>query len=152
MEKDAISKERWLVCGSRARKKGYKELVFLELDEILKAYREFYGPDWKPECIIEGCCPDSADTYAEEWAEKNEISIERHPASKGTHLKRNIEMIKSNPSEIIAFWSGFSYGTAHTIAQAVLNGKPVTVIDIRKHQGGNRKWKKIENFHRKKCH
>ena len=128
MEKDEVCKERWLVCGSR--KRGYKELVFKELDEILKSYREFYGPYWKPECIMEGCCPDSADTYAEEWAEKNEISIERHPASKGTYLKRNIEMIKSNPSEIIAFWDKFSYGTCHTIATAVLMGKPVTIIDI----------------------
>lgn len=31
--------------------------------------------------------------------------------------------------------NGFSFGTTHTIAQAVLNGKSVTVTDIRKHHG-----------------
>lgn len=131
MNKEDLKKERWLVCGSR--NKSYKELVFKELDIILASHREFYGADWKPECIIEGCCPDSADVYSEEWAEKNEITLECHPASKGNYLKRNIKMIQSNPSEVIAFWNGFSYGTAHTIAQAILNSKSVTLIEI---QGG----------------
>jgi len=128
MTEEELKKERWLVCGSR--NKNYKDLVFRELDNILASHRDFYGDDWKPECIIEGCCPDSADVYSEEWAKQNEISIERHPANKGSYLKRNIEMVKSNPSEVIAFWNRFSYGTCQTIATAVLMGKPVTIIDI----------------------
>ena len=131
MKKEEFKKERWLICGSRNKNyKDYKDLVFRELDEILQSYRNFHGMDWKPECIVEGCCPDSADIYAEDWAKKNNINIKRHPATNGGYLKRNIEMVKTNPSEVIAFWDGFSYGTAHTIAQAILNGLSVTVIGI----------------------
>lgn len=129
MDQEELKKERWLVCGSR--NKNYKDLVFKTLDEFLASHREFYGSDWKPDCIIEGCCPDSADVWSEEWAEKNGISFERHPAKKGSHLLRNIEMVRSNPSEVISFWDGFSYGTAHTIAQAILNGVSVTLVEIR---------------------
>jgi hypothetical protein len=32
--------------------------------------------------------------------------------------------------EVLCFWDGFSYGTAHTVAQAVLHGKPVKIIDL----------------------
>lgn len=123
-----MKKERWLVCGSR--NKHYKDLVFRELDEILRSRREVYGLSWKPECIIEGCCPNSADVYAEEWAEQNGIKVERHPAGNGSPLKRNIEMVKSDPSETIAFWNKFSYGTCHTIATSILEGVSVTVIKI----------------------
>jgi len=134
MNEEDLKKERWLVCGSRNKNfrisHRYKDLVFKELDEILASHREVYGVDWKPECIIEGCCPDSADVYAEEWAEQNGIKVERHPAGNGSPLKRNIEMVKSNPSETIAFWNKFSYGTCHTIATAVLMGKSVIIIDI----------------------
>lgn len=133
MENEELKKERWLVCGSRKGGKpylNYRDLVSKKLDEILSFHQEFYGNDWKPECIISGHCPDSADVYAEEWANNNGITVERHPAKKGGFLLRNIEMVKSNPSEVIAFWNGFSYGTAHTIAQSILNMKSVSVIKI----------------------
>ena len=125
---EELKKERWLVCGSRNKK--YKELVFKTLDKMLSSHREFYGEDWKPECIISGKCPNSADVYAEKWADNNGIKVEPHPAVKGKYLLRNIEMVKSNPSEVIAFWDGFSYGTAHTIAQSILNMKSVSLIKI----------------------
>jgi len=128
MKLDELKRERWLVCGSR--KKGYRDLVFKELDKLLASHRGMYGEKWKPECIISGCCPDSADVYAEEWADNNMIAVESHPAVKGKYLLRNIEMVKSNPSEVIAFWDGFSYGTAHTIAQSILKGKSVYLIEI----------------------
>lgn len=121
-------KERWLICGSR--NKNYRDLVFIELDKILCSYRKSYGLSWKPECIVEGGCPDSADIYSEEWAKQNGINFKRHPGIKGGYLKRNIEMVESNPSEVIAFWDGFSYGTAHTVAQAILHGLSVTLIKI----------------------
>ena len=33
--------------------------------------------------------------------------------------------------KVIAFWNGFSYGTAHTIATATAQGIPVEVVMIR---------------------
>jgi hypothetical protein len=52
-------------------------------------------------------------------------------ATKGNYIKRNIEMINEKPDIVLAFWDGFSYGTAHTIAQAILNGISVTIIELR---------------------
>ncbi|MHA1470952.1 MAG: hypothetical protein ACTSSP_10405 [Candidatus Asgardarchaeia archaeon] len=130
---EELKKERWLVCGSRKKGKpypNYRDLVFKELDKMLSSHQEMYGEDWKPECIISGCCPDSADVFAEEWANNNGILVERHLARKGGFLFRNIEMVKSNPSEVIAFWDKFSYGTCHTIATAILYSKSVCLIEI----------------------
>jgi len=127
-------KEKYLICGSRS-KKDYKDVVFKQLNKLLKSYRT-YIDDWKPECIIEGECEDSADIYSKEWAKENNIEVKPFPSEKGKYLKRNIEMVKL-ADEVIAFWDGFSYGTAHTVAQAILHSKPVTLIKISKglHKG-----------------
>lgn len=123
--------ENWLVCGTR--KKGYKyddyrSLVFKELTLLLKANR-ISEPNFKP-IIIEGCCPDSADQYAEQWAKENNIEVLHHPANTGNYLKRNIEMIhKANV--LIAFWDQYSYGTAHSIAHATMKSIPTIIIKIK---------------------
>ena len=122
--------ERWLITGSR--KKGYSKQVFEHLDTCLATYRQFYVDDWIPDCIIHGACSDSADEYADKWAEMNTIPVERFPSTKGNYLKRNIEMVENDVTEVIAFWDGFSYGTAHTISQALVHGLPVTVIELKK--------------------
>ena len=89
------------------------------------------GNDWKPNSIIEGCCPDSADEYAEEWAKSKNIEIQHHPPTSGNYLNRNIEMLlKCNL--VIAFWDGYSYGTAHTIAQATMRKIPTIIIKLNK--------------------
>ena len=116
----------WLVCGTR--KKGYEKLVEKELNQLVINKRAIYR-DWLPDSIIEGCCPDSADTYAENWAKKGNINIQHHPSTSGNYLKRNIEMV-NKCDLVIAFWDGFSYGTAHTIAQAIVNNKKVIVVKI----------------------
>ncbi len=109
-----------LICGTR--KKGYAGTVDELLEQLLEKEEE-------PITIIEGCCPDSADAYAEDWAAQYEIAIEHFPSQEGSHLKRNIDMVQAC-DEVVAFWDGWSYGTAHTIAQAVKEGKTVTVVDI----------------------
>ena len=121
--------ENWLICGTR--KKGYKEIVFRELDRVLYDKRALASKklDFKPNTIIEGCCPDSADVYAEEWANKNNIEIQHHPSTSGNYLSRNVEMVKK-ATLVIAFWDGYSYGTAHTIANAVKRNIPVEIINI----------------------
>jgi hypothetical protein len=121
---DIAKEERWLICGTR--KKGYEELVFEKLDELIGNKLEPH----KPNSIIEGCCPDSADAYAEEWATREGITIQHHPSTSGNYLKRNIEMVKK-ATLVIAFWDGFSYGTAHTIAQAVMRDIPVIVVRLK---------------------
>ncbi len=124
-------KERWLVTGSRKKySTRYKSKVFDILTRTLVAHRKQLGKSWKPECILHGNCSNSADEYADMWAKFYGIKVERHPASKGNYLKRNINMVKSDISEVFAFWDGFSYGTAHTISHSILQGLPVTIIKI----------------------
>ena len=109
-----------MICGTR--KKGYSNIVRAKLNSFKK--------EWGTFNIIEGCCPDSADAYAEAWAKENNISIKHFPGTDGTYLKRNIEMVKE-ADRIIAFWDGFSYGTCHTIAWANHLGKLVEIVMLR---------------------
>ena len=122
------SSEIWLICGSRS-KKNYSDIVSKELNNILNSYRHFLGIKWKPKLIIEGECPDSADVYSRIWAEQNKIPVKPFPSENGKYLKRNIKMVNLT-HEIFAFWNGYSYGTAQTIAQGIMQGKEVTVIDL----------------------
>jgi hypothetical protein len=111
-----------LVCGSRESPRtrdDYAKIVW----EKLEPYQGNLE-------IVEGCCPNSADEYAERWAEKNNIKVNHFPATEGNHLKRNIEMLNNNITYILAFWDGYSYGTAFTIAHAVEMNIPVEVINI----------------------
>lgn len=118
---------KWMVCGTR--KPGYSALVHKKLDEKLHIDLEFcHG--FKPTAIIEGCCPESADQYAEEWAKKNDIAVEHFPGTQGNYLKRNIEMVRA-ADIVIAFWDGYSYGTAHSIAWATKLYKPVFIVLIK---------------------
>lgn len=119
---------RFLICGTR--KKGYEEIVERKLKELFgeseeQSWNSIYGSGE----IIEGCCPDSADEYAEKWCEKRGIKVNHFPSNPGNYLKRNIEMVEM-ADMVIAFWDNFSYGTAHTIAHAVKKGIDVEVISI----------------------
>lgn len=80
--------------------------------------------------IIEGCCKNSADEFAEGWAEVMGFAVEHHPATKGSYLKRNMEMV-AKCDEVLAFWDGYSYGTAFTIAHAVAQGKSVRIVMLK---------------------
>lgn len=104
-----------LICGSRMRTLPVKR-IREELDRYID------GPEWE---IVEGCCPNSPDAVAEEWAEEHNIVLHHFPADAGNYIRRNIEMVKMC-DEILAF----SYGTAHTIAQGVMNGKKVRVVSV----------------------
>lgn len=121
-----MKEKLWLICGTEMSKlrgrfteKQYKEVVFNKLDDLLANKRALYR-DWTPE-IMEGCCKKCADEYAEDWAnERCEGTFIHHfPAKKGEYLQRNVKMVDEEPELVVAFWDGFSYGTAHTIARAV---------------------------------
>jgi hypothetical protein len=107
-----------LVCGSRT-KIDYCFTVFIHLAKLYEEITE----------IIEGCCPNSADAYAEEYAKYNNINIRHFPSEPRNYLKRNIEMVQECDM-ILAFWDGYSYGTAFTIARGVMNNKKVKVVNI----------------------
>lgn len=139
-----------LICGTR--KKGYKEIVedyldFIKsiIDSDIKNYKDFYKENYEkfkeklekdaPVSleyfeIVEGECPNSADVYAKEWAEKNNIKVYPYPSTSGNYLKRNIKMVEFC-NEVVAFWDNFSYGTCHTIATAIRLNKPVKIINIK---------------------
>lgn len=120
-----------LVCGTRGKFIEYKETVFKELDNLLQQKN-------KNIIIIEGCCPDSADQYAEEWTTKNNIQIKHYPSTTGNYLARNIEMTKEC-DEVLAFYDGWSYGTSHTLANALMQNKNTHIIKIKKIQRGAQK-------------
>lgn len=84
--------------------------------------------------IMHGACPDSADEVAEKIAQRNNWGTAPYPSNSGNYLKRNIEMVgKLEQGDIVlAFWDGFSYGTAHTIATAVMRDIDVTVYKVKK--------------------
>jgi len=118
-----------LVCGSRMPEKfapKYHETVSRELfreDLILSAAT---GEHLE---IIEGCCKRSADEFAEDWANGTASLIHHCPGSPGRNLERNRSMVDSC-SRVLAFWDGFSYGTAYTIAYAAMKGKQVRVVRL----------------------
>jgi hypothetical protein len=114
-----------LVCGTRQKYFSfqYQNLVYVNIFSYRWIEKNM------PLEIIEGCCKRSADEYAEECVEDNDIPIHHFPANRGNYIKRNIEMVDAC-DEILAFWDGFSYGTAHTIATAVLKNKPVKIVDL----------------------
>jgi hypothetical protein len=128
---------KWLVCGSRM-KTHYKDVVFKELDSCIEIFKD--KEKGKPEVIITGACPNSADEYAEEWAKNNGVRIMSFPSTAGNYLMRNIEMINTlnaNNGVVFAFWDQYSHGTCHTIAHAMRKKIPVIIIDIKEET----KWK-----------
>ena len=104
-----------LVCGSRNKNYGFMVRQVLSKIEFTE--------------LVSGACKDSADEYAEEYCRTKNIPIKSFPGEKGTFLKRNIEMVQYC-DEILAFWDGFSYGTAHTIATAGVYNKSIRIIKI----------------------
>ena len=110
-----------LVCGTR---KSTNILLYSN-----KVYEELELYDRDKLELIEGCCPSSADEYAEVYAKVKNLKITHFPSTSGNYLKRNIEMV-TECDEVLAFYDHYSYGTSQTIANAVMMGKPVKIIKI----------------------
>lgn len=138
MQETEDRRERWLVCGTRG--KYNLILQHAALDDLLQEVRHRYAvavgdavddawKDWLPGSVIEGCCPNSPDMAGEQWAITHKIPLEHFPSHSGNYLRRNVEMVE-RATRVIAFWDGFSYGTAHTIAQAVKKGIIVHVVSV----------------------
>lgn len=112
------------VAGTRDAKITYAK-VAEDIKRIMtfKFYDEFI--------IIEGCCKGSADELAEHFAKENNVQIIHFPATEKNYIKRNVDMAKACDT-LLAYWDGYSYGTSHSIAQAVMRNKNVRIIPVHK--------------------
>lgn len=113
-----------LVCGSRGNFKQYREKVFCAIEAMCLLHKDAIP------IIIEGCCRNSADQYAEMFAQERGLQVMHFPGSRGIYFNRNAEMVKECDA-VIAFWDGQSRGTANTVTCAVMNDKPVVVVELR---------------------
>lgn len=83
--------------------------------------------------VISGCAR-GADTLGEQWAEENNVPVEKFPAQWALHGKaagpiRNGEMAKVGEA-LIAFLAPHSKGTKNMINQATKKGLKVFVKEI----------------------
>lgn len=118
-----------LVCGTRGLK--CKASVAEKLSDKYNAWMSLCTSKEEEFVIVHGACPNSADEYAEEWAKVHGVKTEPYAANSGNYLKRNIEMVTAC-NQVFAFWDGFSYGTAHTIAHAAKQRKPTAIFTYTK--------------------
>lgn len=107
------------VIGSR----DFKNRILFE--EIMSQY---VGE----QVIIVSGGANGVDTWAEEFANKNELLIEVirpiNPSDKLSYLFRNVEIITSC-DKIIAFWDGYSKGTGFVIEYCKSRGKPIDIYN-----------------------
>ena len=85
--------------------------------------------------LLSGHCNSGIDEVAEKVAADLGWTIEEHPADwekhgKSAGPKRNAEMIKREPSAVLAFTTRNSVGTNDLIDKARKAGIEVTIIDI----------------------
>ena len=82
--------------------------------------------------LVHGDCPRGADRMAREWAAKNEVKEERHPADWNTLGKRagfvrNTEMVNLGANVVYAYIRNNSRGATHTATLARDAGIPVVI-------------------------
>jgi hypothetical protein len=80
--------------------------------------------------LVSGACPTGADRLAEEWAERNDVPVERYPADwdgqgKSAGFARNQAMVATFPDIVLSFNRGESKGTEHCTAAAEAAGLKV---------------------------
>lgn len=68
--------------------------------------------------LVHGACPTGADAQADEWARKNGVPIETHPADwsgqgRVAGFKRNQAMVDTKPDVVLAFIRQGSKGATH---------------------------------------
>lgn len=117
----SVTDYRVLVTGSQLwTDKAY---IFEELDWEFEEY--FLSTDCDQFVLVHGDCPNGADAFAKEWAEKRKsvlphlIRIEPHPADwkgprkRGAGYARNADMVKLGADRCHAFILNESKGSTH---------------------------------------
>lgn len=85
----------------------------------------------KIEYVVSGGCI-GADLCGKKFAEQCKLNYKEflpdwEKFGKSAGFKRNVDII-SNASHVVAFWSGGSQGTRHSILLALKQKKPVLII------------------------
>ena len=104
---------------------GSRNLSSSEYDKLWKVI-----PSGCSEIISGGS--DGADTFAEKFANKNNIPAryfvpEYEKFGKYSPLRRNDQIIES-ADYVVALWDGKSRGTAYVIHSCIIIGKPVKIV------------------------
>ena len=86
-----------------------------------------------PDTIVSGGAK-GADTYAKEYAIKNNIPIieflpDYRKYGRKAPLMRNLQIV-DNCDFLLAFWNGISRGTKFTIDYAEKNGVPLKIVSV----------------------
>jgi hypothetical protein len=95
--------------------------------------------------LVHGACPEGADQIGAEWAARNHVRQEPHPAEwrqggqldRAAGFRRNTEMAASGPDVCISANKGNSSGTAQCTAGAGRYGVPIQPVAGRE-AGGQR--------------
>jgi hypothetical protein len=114
---------RVMICGTRGA-----DFEFIKFKALILSLKEHYPEGVE---LVEGCCDHSPDEWAEQLAKESNLKCNHFPGVSGNYLRRNVDMV-NNSDIMYAFWDGYSYGTAQAIATAVMKGKKVFVIPIKK--------------------
>lgn len=110
-----------------AGKRDFEDKQYLE--DVLDRYVSLFGV---PDEVVHGDAR-GADTLGKEWAISRGYPVKAFPADWDKHGKpagmiRNREMGKY-ADMLIAFWDGFSNGTAHMIQEMKKHKKQVIIVD-----------------------
>jgi hypothetical protein len=108
--------KRVLVCGSR----DWEERTLIRMDIA------WVASQWPGATVIHGGAR-GADAIAGQIAQDMGLNVEVFPADWDAHGKRagilrNLAMLDTNPTHVIAFQKGRSRGTQHTIDEAQRRG------------------------------
>lgn len=87
------------------------------------------------DAVVSGCAV-GPDTWGAQWARAHGIQVVEMPADWERHGRaagplRNADMLSHalhHRGRLLAFWDGYSRGTAHIIGAARRLGLPVTVV------------------------
>lgn len=112
---------RTIIAGSRG---------CTDMDHLLRAVQHC---GWCPTVVLSGTAR-GADRLGEEWAEKNNVPIERYPANwegqgKKAGIIRNAYMA-DRAEALIALWDGASRGTENMIQIAKHRGLRVYIAIV----------------------
>jgi hypothetical protein len=123
-----MNKFRILVTGSRDWPYAWliENVLSRGIDRVLSGHLS--GVSAKRDIVIvHGDCPIGADAMAEQWAQKNGVPTEKHPADWNTHgsragFRRNSEMVMLGADMCLAFIYNGSRGALDCAGTAEVAG------------------------------
>ena len=114
---------------------GYRVLVtgsrtWADTTTITRALDNLHARHGDELRVVHGACPTGADAIAHDWATRQGVPVEAHPADwstgKGAGPARNAAMIATDPDQCHAFIADASRGATGTADLADVAGIPTT--------------------------